>query len=109
MLEHVVISKYGNKHYEMDLDSAKDMLENECTFSHMEYPAWAWPGGYPIYYVTKDAGILCPRCANEHLFLTLDEDDAQWFIVAQYLNYEDDHLFCDHCGEQVEAAYGGEE
>ena len=30
-----------------------------------QYPAYAWPGGYPVYYVTADSGVLCPKCANE--------------------------------------------
>jgi hypothetical protein len=25
---------------------------------------YAWPGGYPVFYVTADAGILCPDCAR---------------------------------------------
>ena len=27
-------------------------------------PAYAWPGGYPIYYVLADGETLCPACAN---------------------------------------------
>ena len=23
--------------------------------------AYAWPGGYPLYYVCKDGGVLCPE------------------------------------------------
>ena len=68
-----------------------------CTFSHMEWPAYAWPGGYPFYYVTRDGGCLCPSCANENMNLTLDKDYDQWCIVAQEINYEDNDLQCDNC------------
>jgi hypothetical protein len=27
-------------------------------------PAYAWPGGYPLYYLCADNGVLCPQCAN---------------------------------------------
>lgn len=71
-----------------------------------EWPAYAWPGGYPLYYVTEDSGVLCPKCANEHLQLTLDGDgDAGWKIVAQVINYEDPELHCDHCNVRIESAY----
>lgn len=69
-----------------------------------EWPAWAWPGGYPVFYVTKDGGVLCPDCANRNLLLTL-EGDAQWRIVASEINYEDQDLTCDHCGKTIQAAY----
>jgi hypothetical protein len=25
---------------------------------------WAWPGGYPLYYMVEDGGALCPTCAR---------------------------------------------
>lgn len=53
-------------------------------------PAFAWPGGYPLYYVCQDGETLC---------------QGQWLIVGQEVNYEDDSLFCDHCNAKVEAAY----
>jgi hypothetical protein len=72
---------------------------------------FAWPGGYPVYYVVEDSGILCPNCARmserEELGLQHDDDtfDPQWHIVAADINYEDDSLYCDHCGERIESAY----
>lgn len=24
-------------------------------------PAYAWPGGYPIFYIASDNGVLCPE------------------------------------------------
>lgn len=28
-------------------------------------PAYVWPGGYPMYYLTRDGLVVCPKCANE--------------------------------------------
>jgi hypothetical protein len=76
-------------------------------FEHVEWDSWAWPGGYPLYYLCKDGGVLCPKCANDNIKLTADADAADdWKLVAVDINYEDDHLVCDHCGELVESAYG---
>jgi hypothetical protein len=68
------------------------------------WPVYAWPGGYPIFYVTKDGGVLSPEAANENFALTLG-DDPQWQIVGQDINYENQNLVCDHSGERIRAAY----
>ena len=67
--------------------------------------SYAWPGGYPIFYVAKDGGVICPQCCNENLELLTDRDDSQWFIVAAEVNYEDQHLTCEHCSKSIECAY----
>jgi len=69
------------------------------------YPAFAWPGMYPLYYITKDGGVLCPLCADDNKELTLDPNDPQWFIVASEANYENTDLTCDHCNKPIESAY----
>lgn len=37
----------------------KPIKDNDGT-----YPSYAWPGGYPIYYVDNDNNVLCPTCAS---------------------------------------------
>lgn len=69
----------------------------------------AWPGGYPLYYITKDCAALCPKCVNENIELLSDKDDPQWYIVGVDVNYENTSLYCDHCNEQIESAYGDDE
>ena len=70
--------------------------------------SFVWPGGYPLYYVTQDGGVLCPGCAKtaELEGLTNNPDDPQWYIVAAQANWEDEELTCDHCNEKIESAYG---
>lgn len=63
-------------------------------------------GGYPLYYITADCGVLCPKCANENFERTTDKDDPQWFIVDVAVNWEDEELICDNCNEHIESAYG---
>lgn len=105
--EHVLGDEYGGLFFETR-DSAEDMIKHGCTFSHLEWPSWSWPGGYPLAYYTRDGGCLCPKCANENLNLTLDKDYDQWCIVAQEINFEDS-LQCDNCYAKIPAAYGDEE
>jgi hypothetical protein len=69
---------------------------------------FAWPGGYPLYYVCADGGCLCPDCANAEIDLVAvanRDGDKQWHIIGVEANYEDESLCCDHCGKPIPAAY----
>jgi hypothetical protein len=78
-------------------------------------PAYAWPGGYPIYYLCADGGCLCPKCANgENGSEAYDgayvpEQGKDWHLVAQDIHYEGAPLVCDHCAAIIESAYGDPE
>lgn len=93
---------------EMLAEFRADWNRQGLQIDRLSWEAWAWPGGYPIFYVVKDHGVLCPHCANAELPRTLDPDDDQFFIVDSDINYEDPRLYCDHCGTQIECAYPGD-
>ncbi len=87
------------------------LLSNGMECSAIEYDTFAWPGGYPIFYVTQDNAPLCPKCANDNISLCAcpaesQEADPQWRIIAADINYEDDSLYCDNCNQRIESAYG---
>ena len=71
--------------------------------------AWAWPGGYPVYAVMVDGEALCPRCARENIRLILADTRGKtrdgWHFAGATINWEDSDLYCDHCGNPIEAAY----
>lgn len=78
-----------------------------------QFPAYAWPGGYPIIYVMADGGIICPDCANgKNGSIASDKldpdcpDDRQWHIVGMDVHYEGAPETCAHCNAQIESAYG---
>lgn len=66
--------------------------------------AYAWPGGYDLYYVMDDGGVLCPACANLPEVHIGGEADG-WRLECADANYEDDDLFCAHCNAQIPASY----
>lgn len=76
-----------------------------------EFDKYAWPGGYPIFYLAADSGVFCPDCANkEQLVKDADSqpgypDLDQWRIVAADINYENPDLYCDNCSKRIESAY----
>lgn len=114
MLNHVLIQFHlfgGESKWYEPADNAREVLDQfpDMTFSHPEWEAWSWPGGYEIHYYTVDGGVLCHECANKELMRTLDPDDAQFHIVAEDVNWEDPDLYCEHCNRQIKSEYGGEE
>jgi hypothetical protein len=61
--------------------------------------AFAWPGGYPLYYVTVNGDTICPECANR------DTDYGQR-PIARDVHWEGEPIACDDCGKDIESAYG---
>lgn len=78
---------------------------------HGHCEKYAWPGGYPIFYLCADGGILCPDCvdAERQLIEEADDYDKQWLVVAADVNWEDESLTCDHCNKRIPSAYGDDE
>ena len=96
---------------------------------HGTIPHYAWPGGYPLEYVTNDGSILCPECTEQIVkdwltqgetdYSDLDDDtiDALYDKVdlfryksdlptmcAPY--YEGPTMFCNECNAEIGSAYG---
>jgi len=74
-----------------------------------DLPAYAWPGGYPMFYLAADGGILCPTCANEERAKRADSDcpdDREWRVVDGDTHLEGPPMACDNCGELIKSSYG---
>jgi hypothetical protein len=70
---------------------------------------YAWPGGYPMFAVTKDGAALCHKCtATERESIGTTTGSDGWTVAELAINWEDPNLFCDHCSSRIESAYGGE-
>jgi hypothetical protein len=61
-------------------------------------PAYAWPGGYPVEYLTRDGLVICPECANR-----ADTSDP---VAAGEVYWEGPTVACDDCGQPIASAYG---
>lgn len=88
----------------MDIKSIEDVMEENG-----KVITYAFPGGYPIYYLCRDGGILCPDCVNANLELirvAKEENDPQWDVIALDVYYEGPVMFCDNCNAEIESAYG---
>lgn len=76
----------------------------------MRHGPFAWPGGYPCYFITADGAALSWRAAREERRLILsalrDRDNTGgWLVTGLDTNWEDPALYCDHTGERIPSAY----
>jgi hypothetical protein len=69
------------------------------------FPAYAWPGGYPLFYFDNEGAILCPKCAREFAHQVRTDKGKPLADI----NWEDPKLYCDECGKRIETAYAEED
>lgn len=71
---------------------------------------YAWPGGYPMYFVTSDGAALSFATVRANLRNILEAISGDlhdgWQVVAADVNWEDTFLTCSHSGELIPSAYG---
>ena len=68
----------------------------------LRHGRWAWPGGYEMFYVTHDGGLLCNPCVIQELNSILDsisnDINDGWKVVGYGSTAElEDRTVCDHC------------
>ena len=73
---------------------------------------FAWPGGYPCFFIMADGEALsfdAAKAERRQLLEALSDADARpddgWLPVALDINWEDASLFCAHTGERIPSAY----
>jgi len=84
-------------------DAQKQIHESRLTDGRL--PAFTSVGGYPLVYLAADGGCLCATCATSD-GQTHDDSDPQWHLVGCDVHWEGEPLTCDHCGDDIESAYG---
>ena len=77
----------------------------------MRHGQYAWPGGYPCFFITSDGEALSFRAAKAEtrniLYSLANKLDDGWRVIGLAINYQDGNLFCCHIGERIESAYEG--
>lgn len=75
---------------------------------------YAWPGGYPLFFLCSDGEALSWDAAIENAGLIRDalitnDRHSGWHVCALLTNWEDTDLYCAHTNEHIESAYGDDE
>lgn len=90
-----------------------NMITTPSQFGRALNQPYAWPGGYPTYFITSDGAALCCDCAKRQGRQICDSirtrSNDGWRVESQDINWEDASLYCDHCGERIESAYAEDE
>ena len=76
----------------------------------LRYGPYAWPGGYPTFFITADGGCLSHdtvikewrSVVSAHL---TGHTASGWYVDGQDINWEDGELRDDHTSERIESAY----
>lgn len=82
----------------------------------LESGPYAWPGGYPLYFIMADGEALSFGAAKAEQKRIVEEMlldnagvgflDRQWIPVACEINWEDTALYCADTNERIPSAYG---
>ena len=71
---------------------------------------YAWPGGYPLFFLCHDGEAMSFDSVRETLHLVMqaiqDRGNSGWRVIGCDINYEDNDLYCAHSGKKIESAYG---
>jgi hypothetical protein len=72
---------------------------------------YAWPGGYPMFFIADDGEALSFDAVYLELKQVLraiktQERFSNWRVIGVDVNWEDENLYCAHTGEKIESAYG---
>ena len=74
--------------------------------------SFAWPGGYPLYFVASDGEALSFDAVRGNLKSVIwsmrHKVNDGWRVIGCEVNWEDSTLTCAHTGEPIESAYGEE-
>lgn len=77
-------------------------------FGALKQGPYAWPGGYPLFFICGDGSTL----SFSHV-LDNKKDYARWIedgchdaIVGVCVNWEDQDLYCEDSGAKIDVAYG---
>lgn len=88
-------------------------IRTPCQFLEtLKAGPYAWPGGYPLYFITSDGEPLSFAAARSNALLIAraikSNDSGGWRVVACEVNWEDETLSCCHSNQPIESAYGAD-
>ncbi len=70
---------------------------------------FAWPGGYPMFFITQDGAALCFATVRKEfrqvVWDIVNDASTGWRVVACDINFEDGELIDGHTGGRIESAY----
>lgn len=80
----------------------------------LEAGPYAFPGGYPRYFITHDGEALSFAAVTEEKLqveeaINTGDKSSGWYVIGCDINWEDTNLFCAHTNKKIESAYGDQD
>ena len=76
----------------------------------MRHGPYAWPGGYPVFFITEDGEAMSFSAVRDNLRSIIDSVANRrgdgWRVIGLEINWEDTSLICCHTGKPIPSAYG---
>ena len=77
--------------------------------SDLNYGCYAWPGGYPRYFVCSDGESLSFVSAQQNRELIVEaiescDNTGGWCIIGCDINWDDPNLYCADLGLRIPSA-----
>ena len=98
--QEVIRENYCRTHREIDT-----VADLKATIRAGKY---AWPGGYPMYFITSDGAALSFEAVEQEFsqaaYAVRNKTNDGWQVVGCDINEEDAGLVCAHTGEPIESA-----
>ena len=85
-----------------EIKTSRDLLET------LAAGPYAWPGGYPMYFITHDGCALSFDAVKKRAMSKARDIKGRSFdrVVWADVNWEDGDLYCEETGELIPSAYG---
>lgn len=88
--------------------------KHEQFIKDLEAGPYAFPGGYPRFFITADGEALSFETANQERVrivdpITSDDKSGGWMVIGCDINWEDTTLRCAHSNKPIEAAYNDQD
>lgn len=92
----------------------RDVANNNAALKAAIRQRYAWPGGYELFGICHDGGILCCDCMREEYHQIAHsrkhEINDDWRVIAIDSAAEYDSLIqCDHCSKVIVEGWQYEE
>jgi hypothetical protein len=108
----LVASKQGTPTTNNDNMTTMSKYTTNQLKSQLRNGEFAWPGGYPLFFITDDGATLSFEAVRENIKSVIwsirHKVSDGWRVIGCEVNWEDDFMTCAHTGEPIESAYGEE-
>ena len=105
-----LLSLPANKARQTTIQTTMNKYTTNQLKSQLRSGEFAWPGGYPLYFITDDGEALSFEAVRENIKSVIwsmrHKVNDGWRVIGCEVNWEDDSMTCAHTGEPIESAYG---